>query len=72
MIATIRNSASRRATSPFQLKSTSLYDCNAVDIVAEDMTREFQLKSTSLYDCNQDAAQKLLDEMVSVEVNLSV
>ena len=33
---------------------------------------EFQLKSTSLYDCNQDAAQKLLDEMVSVEVNLSV
>ena len=38
----------------FQLKSTSLYDCNFSERPDRERQAEmFQLKSTSLYDCNK-------------------
>ena len=56
----------------FQLKSTSLCDCNKVTLDATVKTGQFQLKSTSLYDCNLEFLEIDAGKVVSVEVNLSV
>ena len=73
MIATCDDRSHGLEVVQFQLKSTSLYDCNEPDGSFVMRVSLFQLKSTSLYDCNPGCRKaETSGSCVSVEVDLSV